>query len=37
MENIDNMAKNSLSSLSQESLTEQEQQKIKKEVIKTVA
>jgi len=37
MENIDNMAKNSLSSLSQESLTEQEQEKIKKEVIKTVA
>ncbi len=37
MENIDNMAKNSLNSLSQESLTEQEQQNIKKEVIKTVA
>lgn len=34
MENIDNMAKNSLNALSQEALTEQEQQKIKKQVIK---
>lgn len=34
MENIDHMAKNSLSALSQEELTDTEQQKIKKQVIK---
>ena len=34
MESIDNMAKNSLSALSQEELTDKEQQKIKKQVIK---
>lgn len=34
MESIDNMAKNSLSALSQEELTDKEQQKIKKRVIK---
>lgn len=34
MENIDNMAKNSLNALSQQALTEQEQQKIKKQVLK---
>lgn len=34
MENIDNMAKNSLNALSQDALTEQEQKKIKKQVIK---
>lgn len=34
MENIDNMAKNSLNSFSQEKLTEVEQAKIKKQVIK---
>ena len=33
MENIDNMAKNSLSALSQEALTDQEQKKIKRQVI----
>ena len=33
MENIDNMAKNSLSALSQETLTDQEQKKIKRQVI----
>ena len=35
MENIDNMARNSLNSLSKEKLTDQEQQKIKKQVIKS--
>ena len=34
MENIDNMAKNSLNALSQEALTEEEQKKIKWTVIK---
>lgn len=34
MENIDNMAKNSLNALSKERLTDEEQQKIKKQVIK---
>ena len=34
MENIDNMAKNSLNALSKEQLTNEEQQKIKKQVIK---
>ena len=34
MESIDNMAKNSLSALSQEKLTDKEQEKIKKQVIK---
>ena len=34
MENIDNMAKNSLNALSKEQLTDEEQQKIKKQVIK---
>lgn len=34
MENIDNMAKNSLSALSQKELSDQEQKKIKKQVIK---
>lgn len=34
MENIDNMAKNSLNALSREQLTDREQQKIKKQVIK---
>ena len=37
MENIDHMAKSSLSSLSQESLSEKEQVKIRKEVIKSIA
>lgn len=35
MENIDHMGKNSLNSLSKEKLTNQEQQKIKKQVIKS--
>ena len=35
MENIDNMARNSLNALSQEELTETEQHKIKKQVIKS--
>jgi len=35
MENIDNMAKNSLNALSQEELTDTEQHKIKKQVIKS--
>ena len=34
MENIDNMGKNSLNALSQEALTEEEQKKIKRTVIK---
>ena len=35
MENIDNMAKNSLNSFSQENLSDNEQHKIKKQVIKS--
>ncbi len=36
MESIDNMAKNSLNALSREELTEKEQEKIKKEVVKAL-